>query len=62
MFIITIYYIIGTMKNDTDLYIFVLKGTIHLFRKSQRSFVGKLLQEFRLVAADRRVSCFYSLT
>ncbi|KAF6106241.1 solute carrier family 30 member 6 [Phyllostomus discolor] len=29
-------------------------GTIHLFRKSQRSFVGKLLQEFRLVAADRR--------
>ncbi|XP_024408399.2 zinc transporter 6 isoform X2 [Desmodus rotundus] len=29
-------------------------GTIHLFRKSQRSFAGKLLQEFRLVAADRR--------
>ncbi|XP_060501170.1 zinc transporter 6 isoform X1 [Panthera onca] len=29
-------------------------GTIHLFRKPQRSFFGKLLQEFRLVAADRR--------
>ncbi|KAL4694123.1 hypothetical protein H8959_013388 [Pygathrix nigripes] len=31
-------------------------GTIHLFRKPQRSFFGKLLREFRLVAADRRVS------
>nr|KAF6430273.1 solute carrier family 30 member 6 [Molossus molossus] len=29
-------------------------GTIHLFRKPQRSFFGKLLQEFGLVAADRR--------
>ncbi|KAG8504821.1 Zinc transporter 6, partial [Galemys pyrenaicus] len=29
-------------------------GTIHLFRKPQRSLFGKLLQEFRLVAADRR--------
>ncbi|XP_004839323.1 zinc transporter 6 isoform X2 [Heterocephalus glaber] len=29
-------------------------GTIHLFRKPQRSYFGKLLQEFRLVAADRR--------
>ncbi|KAM9272916.1 zinc transporter 6 isoform 2-T2 [Cariama cristata] len=29
-------------------------GTIHLFRKSQRSLVGKLTHEFRLVAADRR--------
>ncbi|XP_069881427.1 zinc transporter 6 isoform X2 [Dipodomys merriami] len=29
-------------------------GTIHLFRKPQRSFFGKLLEEFRLVAADRR--------
>ncbi|XP_030902100.1 zinc transporter 6 isoform X2 [Melopsittacus undulatus] len=29
-------------------------GTIHLFRKSQRSLVGKLAHEFRLVAADRR--------
>uniref|UniRef100_A0A673TAU7 Zinc transporter 6 n=1 Tax=Suricata suricatta TaxID=37032 RepID=A0A673TAU7_SURSU len=29
-------------------------GTIHLFRKPQRSFFGKLFQEFRLVAADRR--------
>uniref|UniRef100_A0A8C9FVY2 Uncharacterized protein n=1 Tax=Pavo cristatus TaxID=9049 RepID=A0A8C9FVY2_PAVCR len=33
-----------------------LKGTIHLFRKSQRSLVGKLTHEFRLVAADRRVT------
>ncbi|XP_022260327.1 zinc transporter 6 isoform X2 [Canis lupus baileyi] len=31
-----------------------VQGTIHLFRKPQRSFFGKLLQEFRLVAADRR--------
>ncbi|NXU05439.1 ZNT6 protein, partial [Buphagus erythrorhynchus] len=30
------------------------KGTIHLFRKSQRSLFGKLTHEFRLVAADRR--------
>ncbi|XP_061327073.1 zinc transporter 6 isoform X3 [Pezoporus flaviventris] len=30
------------------------QGTIHLFRKSQRSLVGKLTHEFRLVAADRR--------
>ncbi|XP_038596187.1 zinc transporter 6 [Tachyglossus aculeatus] len=29
-------------------------GTIHLFRKTQRSLIGKLSQEFRLVAADRR--------
>ncbi|XP_034964200.1 zinc transporter 6 isoform X2 [Zootoca vivipara] len=29
-------------------------GTIHLFRKSQRSLLGKLTQEFRSVAADRR--------
>ncbi|XP_027497337.1 zinc transporter 6 isoform X2 [Corapipo altera] len=29
-------------------------GTIHLFRKSQRSLVGKLTHEFRLVVADRR--------
>ncbi|KAK2504570.1 hypothetical protein MC885_011906 [Smutsia gigantea] len=29
-------------------------GTIHLFRKPQRSVFGKLVQEFRLVAADRR--------
>lgn len=44
------------------IFLFVLKGTIHLFRKPQRSFFGKLLQEFRLVAADRRVSYFYFLT
>ncbi|XP_030053970.1 zinc transporter 6 [Microcaecilia unicolor] len=30
------------------------QGTIHLFRKSQRSLFGKAVQEFRLVAADRR--------
>ncbi|XP_077200338.1 zinc transporter 6 isoform X3 [Paroedura picta] len=29
-------------------------GTIHLFRKSHRSLLGKLIQEFRFVAADRR--------
>ncbi|XP_075059808.1 zinc transporter 6 isoform X1 [Mixophyes fleayi] len=29
-------------------------GTIYLFRKTQRSLLGKLTQEFRLVAADRR--------
>ncbi|XP_051698988.1 zinc transporter 6 isoform X3 [Oryctolagus cuniculus] len=32
----------------------LIMGTIHLFRKPQRSFFGKLLHEFRLVAADRR--------
>ncbi|EHB03996.1 Zinc transporter 6 [Heterocephalus glaber] len=32
----------------------LIMGTIHLFRKPQRSYFGKLLQEFRLVAADRR--------
>ncbi|XP_061823879.1 zinc transporter 6 [Nerophis lumbriciformis] len=36
-------------KQDT----YVL-GTIHPFRKTHRSFSGKLLQEFRLVASDRR--------
>ncbi|KAF7253360.1 Zinc transporter 6 [Varanus komodoensis] len=30
------------------------EGTIHLFRKSQKTLFGKLTQEFRLVAADRR--------
>ncbi|CAJ0946454.1 unnamed protein product [Ranitomeya imitator] len=30
------------------------KGTIHLFRKTQRSLLGKLTQEFRLVTSDRR--------
>ncbi|KAM4771650.1 zinc transporter 6 [Rhinophrynus dorsalis] len=29
-------------------------GTIYLFRKTQRSLLGKLTQEFRLVTADRR--------
>uniref|UniRef100_A0A6I8R5M3 Zinc transporter 6 n=1 Tax=Xenopus tropicalis TaxID=8364 RepID=A0A6I8R5M3_XENTR len=32
----------------------MLKGTIYLFRKTQRSLLGKLTQEFRLVTADRR--------
>ncbi|XP_061545370.1 zinc transporter 6 isoform X1 [Phycodurus eques] len=36
-------------KHDT----YVL-GTIHPFRKTHRSFPGKLLQEFRLVKSDRR--------
>uniref|UniRef100_A0A667Y9Z4 Solute carrier family 30 member 6 n=1 Tax=Myripristis murdjan TaxID=586833 RepID=A0A667Y9Z4_9TELE len=30
------------------------QGTIHPFRKTHRSIFGKLLQEFRLVASDRR--------
>ncbi|MEE6523990.1 hypothetical protein FKM82_023165 [Ascaphus truei] len=29
-------------------------GTIYLFRKTQRSLLGKLTQEFRVVTADRR--------
>ncbi|XP_023183211.1 zinc transporter 6 [Xiphophorus maculatus] len=29
-------------------------GTIHPFRKTHRSVIGKLLQEFRLVSSDRR--------
>ncbi|XP_005993391.1 zinc transporter 6 isoform X2 [Latimeria chalumnae] len=29
-------------------------GTIHPFRKSQKSLVGKFIQEFRLVASDKR--------
>lgn len=33
-----------------------LQGTIHPFRKTHRSVFGKLLQEFRLVSSDRRVS------
>lgn len=32
------------------------QGTIHPFRKTHRSIFGKLLQEFRLVSSDRRVS------
>lgn len=35
-----------------------LQGTIHPFRKTHRSVLGKLLQEFRLVSSDRRVSLF----
>lgn len=38
-------------KQETDTY---LLGTIHPFRKSHRSFFGKLSQEFRLVTSDRR--------
>uniref|UniRef100_M3ZRS1 Solute carrier family 30 member 6 n=1 Tax=Xiphophorus maculatus TaxID=8083 RepID=M3ZRS1_XIPMA len=33
---------------------FGLQGTIHPFRKTHRSVIGKLLQEFRLVSSDRR--------
>ncbi|XP_055783881.1 zinc transporter 6 isoform X1 [Salvelinus fontinalis] len=38
-------------KQETDMY---LMGTIHPFRKTHRSFFGKLSQEFRLVTSDRR--------
>uniref|UniRef100_A0A3B5L182 Cation efflux protein transmembrane domain-containing protein n=1 Tax=Xiphophorus couchianus TaxID=32473 RepID=A0A3B5L182_9TELE len=39
-----------------------LQGTIHPFRKTHRSVIGKLLQEFRLVSSDRRVgSVWFSL-
>ncbi|KAM4590713.1 zinc transporter 6 [Odontesthes bonariensis] len=38
-------------KHEHDTYVL---GTIHPFRKSQRSMFGKLLQEFRLVSSDRR--------
>ncbi|KAL0964535.1 hypothetical protein UPYG_G00325270 [Umbra pygmaea] len=38
-------------KQETDTYVL---GTIHPFRKSHRSFFGKLSQEFRLVTSDRR--------
>ncbi|XP_072265249.1 zinc transporter 6 isoform X1 [Pyxicephalus adspersus] len=31
-----------------------LMGTIHLFRKTQRSLLGKLMQEFHLVTSDRK--------
>uniref|UniRef100_A0A669BI19 Solute carrier family 30 member 6 n=1 Tax=Oreochromis niloticus TaxID=8128 RepID=A0A669BI19_ORENI len=40
-------------KHEHDTYVL---GTIHPFRKTHRSVFGKLLQEFRLVASDRRVS------
>ncbi|KAM9364366.1 zinc transporter 6 isoform 2-T2 [Pholidichthys leucotaenia] len=38
-------------KQEHDTYVL---GTIHPFRKTHRSVLGKLLQEFRLVASDRR--------
>ncbi|XP_071335927.1 zinc transporter 6 [Trachinotus anak] len=38
-------------KHEHDTYVL---GTIHPFRKTHRSLLGKLLQEFRLVASDRR--------
>ncbi|XP_035256097.1 zinc transporter 6-like [Anguilla anguilla] len=38
-------------KQETDTYVL---GTIHPFRKTQRSFFGKFAQEFLLVASDRR--------
>lgn len=34
----------------------LLQGTIHPFRKTHRSLLGKLLQELRLVSSDQRVS------
>ncbi|KAK6488736.1 zinc transporter 6-like [Huso huso] len=37
-------------KTETDTYVL---GTIHPFRKSQRSFYGKFVQEFLLVTGDR---------
>ncbi|KAF7645542.1 hypothetical protein LDENG_00202640, partial [Lucifuga dentata] len=39
-------------KQEHDTYVL---GTIHPFRKTHRSIFGKVLQEFRLVASDRRV-------
>ncbi|KAM3862687.1 zinc transporter 6 [Diretmus argenteus] len=38
-------------KHEQDTYVL---GTIHPFRKTHRSILGKLSQEFRLVASDRR--------
>ncbi|XP_060943259.1 zinc transporter 6 [Limanda limanda] len=38
-------------KHEHDTYVL---GTIHPFRKTHRSVFGKLRQEFRLVASDRR--------
>uniref|UniRef100_A0A665VQI9 Cation efflux protein transmembrane domain-containing protein n=1 Tax=Echeneis naucrates TaxID=173247 RepID=A0A665VQI9_ECHNA len=38
-------------KHEHDTYVL---GTIHPFRKTHRSVLGKLVQEFRLVASDRR--------
>ncbi|XP_071403245.1 zinc transporter 6-like, partial [Centroberyx affinis] len=38
-------------KHEHDTYVL---GTIHPFRKTHRSIFGKLSQEFRLVASDRR--------
>lgn len=40
----------------------ILQGTIHPFRKTHRSVFGKLLQEFRLVSSDRRVSVWNTET
>ncbi|XP_068423992.1 zinc transporter 6 [Clinocottus analis] len=38
-------------KHEHDTYVL---GTIHPFRKTHKSFFGKLQQEFRLVTSDRR--------
>uniref|UniRef100_A0A8C3AS45 Solute carrier family 30 member 6 n=1 Tax=Cyclopterus lumpus TaxID=8103 RepID=A0A8C3AS45_CYCLU len=38
-------------KHEHDTYVL---GTIHPFRKTHKSFCGKLQQEFRLVTSDRR--------
>uniref|UniRef100_A0A667Y9P3 Solute carrier family 30 member 6 n=1 Tax=Myripristis murdjan TaxID=586833 RepID=A0A667Y9P3_9TELE len=41
-------------RRDQKQIAFTVAGTIHPFRKTHRSIFGKLLQEFRLVASDRR--------
>ncbi|XP_072526269.1 zinc transporter 6 [Salminus brasiliensis] len=38
-------------KQETDTYVL---GTIHPFRKTQKSILGKFFQEFKLVASDQR--------
>ncbi|CDQ65881.1 unnamed protein product [Oncorhynchus mykiss] len=38
-------------KHESDMFVL---GTIHPFRKTHRSFFGKLSQEFRLVTSDRQ--------
>ncbi|KTG37568.1 hypothetical protein cypCar_00033759, partial [Cyprinus carpio] len=38
-------------KHETDTYVL---GTIHPFRKTHRSVLGKFVQELRLVTSDRR--------
>ncbi|XP_026135091.1 zinc transporter 6 [Carassius auratus] len=42
---------VNRRKRETDVYVL---GTIHPFRKSPRSVLGKFVQEFSLVTSDRR--------